>query len=169
MRIDIRFLPAALLVGAVLAAGAQPGQKAGAGKKAPDLTPLVRVDLLKIPPPEPAAPIRDIFSPGRGVVAAPEAVETPEAPEAPAGEEPGVEAPPEAAPEEPLLEIAYLGYVISGRKIVALVISEGQPLAVAEGEEIVPGVKVEKIGPDRIEVTGPGGRKMSVPIQGEQP
>ena len=169
MRIDIRFLPAALLVGAFLAAGAPPGQKTGAVKKAPDLTPLVRVDLLKALPPEPAAPLRDIFSPGRGAVAAPETVETPDAPEAPSGEEPGVEAPPEAAPEEPLLELAYLGYVTSGRKIVALVISEGQALAVAEGEEIVPGVKVEKIVPDRIDVMGPGGKKMSVPIQGEQP
>jgi hypothetical protein len=168
MRIDIRFLPAALLVGAVLAAGAPPGQKAEAGKTAPDLTPLVRLDLLKALPPEPAAPIRDIFNPGRAV-AAPEAVETPDATQAPAGEEPGVEAPPEAAPEEPLLELAYLGYVTSGRKIVALVISQGQAMAVAEGEEIVPGVTVVKIGPDRIEVTGPGGKKMSVPIQGEQP
>jgi hypothetical protein len=167
MRCEIRSLPAVILVGALLAAGASVGEKADAVKK-PDPAPLVRVDLLKALPPEPAAPLRSIFSPGRAV-AVPEAVRLPDASAVPAGEERGLEAPPETAPEQPASDLAYVGYVRSGRKVVALVISEGQALAVAEGEEIVPGLKVEKIGPDRIDVVGPDGKRMSVPIQGEQP
>ncbi|HEX2695473.1 MAG TPA: hypothetical protein VHP61_06940, partial [Acidobacteriota bacterium] len=90
-------------------------------------------------------------------------------PKAPAGEEPGLKAPSETALDKPAFGLTYLGYVKSGRKVVALVISGGQALAVAEGEEIVPGQKVEKIGLDRIDVVGPGGTRTSVPIQGEQP
>ncbi len=168
MRCSIRSLPAAILALAILASGASAGERVGGENKKPDLAPLVRVDLLKALPPEPAAPIRDIFRPGRAVAASEPAV-APEAPAAPDRQEPGLEAPPEKAPEEPELDLAYVGYVTSGRKVVALVISAGQALAVAEGEEIVPGLKVEKIGPDRIEVVGPDGKRTSVPIQGEQP
>ena len=53
--------------------------------------------------------------------------------------------------------------------MVALVFSDGLALAVAEGEEVFPGVRVEKIRPDRIDVVGSGGKRTSVPIQGEQP
>ncbi len=161
MRNDAHLLPAAILVAALCAAGAPAVKK-------PDQAPLVRLDLLKTRPPEPAAPIRDIFSPGRAV-AAPEAAAAPEDIETPPGEDLGVEAPPEGAPEPSAPDLTYLGYVTSGRKIVALVISGGQALAVAEGEEIVPGLKVARIAPDRIEVTGPGGKRTRVPIQGEKP
>lgn len=167
MRCELRSLPAAILVAALLAAGVSADEKAGAGKK-PDLTPLVRTDLLNPLPPEPAAPIRDIFRPGQAV-AAPMPVGAPEVQEAQVGEEPGLEAPTETAAEEPALDLTYIGYVTSGRKIVGLIILEGQALAVAEGEEVVPGVKVASISPDRIEVVGPDGKRTSVPIQGEQP
>ena len=158
MRCEFHPLPAAILAAVFLAAGV-------AAAKKPDHSPLVRMDLLKALPPDPAAPIRDIFSPGRAV-AAPEII----APgEIPAGEESDVEGTPTAAPGEPALDLAYIGWVTSGRKVVALLITEGQTLAVVEGEEIVPGLKVDKIGPDRIEVIGPGGKRTSVPVQGEQP
>jgi hypothetical protein len=168
MRCEIRSLPAAILVAAFLAAGVSAGEKAVVEKKPPDPTPLVRADLLKVLPPEPEAPIRDIFSPGRAV-AAPEPISASKVPEAPAGKEPGLETPSETAPLEPVLDLTYIGYVRSGRKVVALVISERQAVAVAEGEEIVPGLKVEKIGLDRIDVVGPDGKRTSVPIQGEKP
>lgn len=168
MRCEIRSFPAAVLVGALLAAGAPAEQRAGAAKKAPGTDPLVRMDLLKSLPPQPAAPLRSIFSPGLAA-AAPEPVPEPDDSADATGQEPGLEAPQETAPAQPVLDLVYLGYVRSGLRIIALVFSEGQSLAVAEGEEIVPGLKVEKIGPDRIEVTGPDGKRTSVPIQGEQP
>lgn len=165
MRYKNRFLPAAVLAVALLFPGARAEEKAPAAKK-PAAKPLVRTDLLRLPPPEPAAAVRDIFSPGRAV-AVPEAI----APFAgfPDEEEPGAEGAPEAVPEEPALDIAYLGYVRSGGKMVALVFSDGMALAVAEGEEVFPGVTVEKIGPDRIDVIESDGKRTSVPIQGEQP
>lgn len=163
MRCELRSLPAAVLAGILLAAGIAAGEKPDAAKK-PAPPPLVRMDLLKIRPADPAAPIRDIFSPGRAVVPA-ESVAVPDIPD---GKEPGLAGSPEAVPKEPVLDLVYIGWVTSGRKIVALVILEGQTVAVVEGEEILPGFKVEKIGPDRIEVVGPDGKRTSVPVQGEQ-
>jgi hypothetical protein len=163
MRCKLRPLPVAILAGIFLAAGVAAEEKADAAKK-PAPPPLVRVDLLKTHPADPAAPIRDIFSPGRAV-AAPESV----APDIPDGEESGLEGSPDAVPEKSALDLVYIGWVTSGQKVVALVISEGQTLAVIEGEEIIPGLKVDKIALDRIEVIGPGGKRTSVPVQGEQP
>jgi hypothetical protein len=168
MRCDFRLLPAAILLAAVLIPAAAPAQKKADAAKKPDPAPLVRVDLLGVPPAEPAAPIRSIFSPGRAI-ATPEPVPPAEISDAPVEDGAGLETPEGASPEQPASDLAYVGYVRSGRKVVALVISGGQALAVAEGEEVVPGLKVEKIGPDRIEVVGPDGKRMSVPVQGEQP
>jgi len=161
MRCELHSLAAAILAGAILAAGLAAEEKAVAAKK-PAPPPLVRVDLLKTLPPDTAAPIRDIFSPGRAV-APPESD-----PETPDEDESDLEGSEEAVPGKPVLDLVYIGWVTSGRKVVALVMSEGQTLAVVEGEEIVPGLKVDKIGPDRIEVIGPGGERTSVPVQGEQ-
>jgi hypothetical protein len=168
MRCDVRLLPAAVLLAAALSAAGPPALKKAEAAKNPAPAPLVRMDLLGVPPAEPAAPLRSIFSPGRGIAAAEPARPT-DVPAAPDGQEPGLEAPSKKAPEQPALNLTYIGYVRSGRKVVALIISEGQALAVAEGEEVVPGLKVEKIDPDRIEVVGPDGKRTSVPIQGEQP
>ncbi len=167
MRCDLRSLPAAVLVAVLLSSGASAAEKVPAAKK-PAATPLVRTDLLGVSPPEPAAAVRDIFSPGRAVPA-PEAVGAPGRSEVPDGEDPGAGSAAETVPEEPAIDLSYIGYVTSRGKMVALVFSEGQALAVVEGEEIIPGVKVAKIGRDRIEVVEPDGKRTSVPIQGEQP
>jgi hypothetical protein len=166
MRYKFRSLPPAVLIAALLLPGASAEEKAQAAKK-PPATPLVRTDLLGRPLPEPAAAIRDIFSPGRAV-AVPEAA-APALAGSPEEAEPGPEGEPEAAPGEPALDVAYIGYVKSGGKMVALVFSDGLALAVAEGEEVFPGLKVERIAPDRIDVIGSDGKRTSVPIQGEQP
>lgn len=166
MRCKNNPLPAAVLAVALLFPGARAEEKAPAAKK-PAAKPLIRTDLLRLPPPEPTAAIRDIFSPGRAVAVP--AVVAPGLAEPSDEEEPGPEGAPEAVPEEPALDIAYLGYVRSGGKMVALVFADGMALAVAEGEEVFPGVTVEKIGPDRIDVVESDGKRTSVPIQGEQP
>ncbi len=163
MRYERFPLSAAVLAGVLLAAGVAAGEKPDAAKK-PAPPPLVRMDLLMTRPADPAAPIRDIFSPGRAVAPTGSVA----VPDIPGGEEPGLAGSPEAVPEEPVLDLVYIGWVTSGHKIVALIISEGQTIAVVEGEEIVPGLKVDKIGPDRIEVVGPDGKRTSVPVQGEQ-
>jgi hypothetical protein len=170
MRYRSFFRPAAALVAAVLAAVLAFAQdKVAATKKAPP-APLVRLDLLAAQEAaaNPAAPLRDLFSPGRASPAS-EPVEMPGDTEASADDEAGLEGTEGTAPEPPALDATYIGYIRSGRGIIALIVTGGQAVAVAEGEEIVPGQKVERIAPDRVEVVGPDGKRTSVPIQGEQP
>jgi len=127
---------------------------------------LVRMDLLAAAPAEASPPLRDIFKPRGPSPAmedrAPEAV----VPEASAGLVRPSEAPVAA---EPVLNVVYIGFIRSARGMTALVIADGQAAAVAEGEEVFPGVTVVKVTPDRIDLSGPGTETSSVPLQGEQP
>jgi hypothetical protein len=66
-----------------------------------------------------------------------------------------------------LLNIRYVGYIVSGEKIVALIFFEENVLAVEEGEVIAEGVEVEKITPVEIEITGPDSKKRKYPLEGE--
>ena len=65
------------------------------------------------------------------------------------------------------LNIRYVGYIVSGEKIVALIFFEENVLAVEEGEVIAEGVEVEKITPVEIEITGPDSKKRKYPLEGE--
>lgn len=67
------------------------------------------------------------------------------------------------------LDLRYIGYVRSGTKIVALVIFQGEALAVAEGEMIVEGITVKKIGLEEIEVIGPDSKPSMFSLEGELP
>ncbi|NOR53787.1 MAG: hypothetical protein GQ536_06845 [Candidatus Aminicenantes bacterium] len=66
-----------------------------------------------------------------------------------------------------LLNIRYVGYIVSGERIVALIFFEENVLAVEEGEVIAEGVEVEKITPVEIEITGPDSKKRKYPLEGE--
>lgn len=48
------------------------------------------------------------------------------------------------------VNIAYLGMAVSGKKKVALLELDGQPLSLAEGEEFLPGLKLVSITPEEI-------------------
>jgi len=128
---------------------------------------LIRKDLLKEKPVELGPPLRDIFSPRTAF--APPGISPP-------GEPPGgritdaekPETPPAMEPAEHSLDLSYIGYVQSAHKMIALVILEGQALAVSEGEEVLPGVKVEKVTTDRVDLIGPDAKRSSFPRQGEQ-
>jgi len=67
------------------------------------------------------------------------------------------------------VDLRYIGYVRSGKKMVALVIFQGEAFAVAEGEEIEAGVTVIKILPEEIEVTGLDSKSSRFPLEGELP
>ena len=67
------------------------------------------------------------------------------------------------------LDLRYIGYVRSGKKIVALVIFQGEALAVAEGEMIVEGITVKKIEMEEIEIIGPDSKTSMFSLEGEQP
>ncbi len=65
--------------------------------------------------------------------------------------------------------LRYLGYVLSGRKIVGLIVFEGEALAVVEGDLITDGYTVGRIGPEEIEVLGPDSKPVMFSIEGEFP
>lgn len=67
------------------------------------------------------------------------------------------------------LDLRYIGYVRSGTKIVALVIFQGEALAVAEGEMIADGITVKTIGLEEIEVIGPDSKPSMFSLEGELP
>jgi hypothetical protein len=153
---------AVLAAGILLASATAPDGKAAA----PAAVRLVRVDLLSKASAEIVPPRRDIFRaqpafapPGPGSL--PQVTE----PVPPPAEED--KAPDEAVPE-PGLDLTYVGYISSAHRIVALVVVGGQAQAVAEGEEVVPGVKIEKVSRDKISLLGPGSKRTVVPLQGEE-
>jgi len=129
---------------------------------------LIRKDLLKEKPGEIAPPRRDIFSP-RTAFAPPGFSQPGESPGGRVTDTGRSDTPPAIEPAEPSLDLSYIGYVQSAHKMIALIILEGQAMAVSEGEEVLPGMKVGKVAPDRIDLIGPDAKRLSFPLQGEQP
>ena len=67
------------------------------------------------------------------------------------------------------LNLRYLGFVLSGRKIVGLIVFRGEALAVVKGDLIAEGFTVGRISPDDIEVLGPDSEPMMFSLEGEFP
>lgn len=163
-------------LGAILLCGPfSSGQSRKKASDAPavDLSrPLIRKDLLKCPEGDAPPPLRDIFAPmtfsrQEAPAAAPSA--------APAREETqrhdlssdgSVQA--EAEPVPPSIDLLYIGYIQSAQKRIGLIVFEGQPMAVAEGEQISPDIRVAKVTEAQIEIIGPDTQKTSFSLQGEE-
>ncbi len=136
------------------------------------LSSFIRKDLLRKSSSEEdlQPPIRNIFSPrrsgspgsGRNYVGAdPGSINvdgTIESKEAAA-----------AAEEEyaPVIDIRYIGYIRSQLRTVALVMFEGEAMAVKAGEIIADGVKIVKITPAEISYLGPDSLTKTVSLEGE--
>ena len=73
----------------------------------------------------------------------------------------------EAASSLPV-NIRYIGYVISDDKMVALIVFEGDALAVERGEVISEGVKIGKITPEEIEIVGSDSQRRRYYLEGER-
>ncbi len=67
------------------------------------------------------------------------------------------------------LGLRYIGYVKSGQKITALILFEGEALAVDVGEEIADGVSISKITLEDITVIGPDQEPRNFLLEGEIP
>ncbi len=67
------------------------------------------------------------------------------------------------------LGLRFIGYVKSGQKITALILFEGEALAVDVGEEIAEGVSISKITLEDITVIGPDQEPRKFPLEGETP
>lgn len=123
---------------------------------------LVRKDLLLKPKKELRPPRRNIFSPKRTELIRPESkgVDISQNLQTnPAAAEP--------KPSPPSLNLSYIGYIVSGKKIIALIVLEGDILYVEKGDVIGEGIRIGEITPSEMEVIGPGSEKKKYSIQGE--
>ena len=167
-------LAAVMSLSGRLSAGLQTQPKAAAEDRA---LPLVRMDLLEPRPPSTAPPGRNIFAPHAAQPARPVSVVpgnplTGVLPAGGSGEEAVVPGAPSeaAAPPAFSLDLRFIGYVDSPktRKIIGLVIFQGQARAVVEGEVISEGVRIGKIGREEIEVVLPDASTKTFSLEGEE-
>jgi hypothetical protein len=157
-----------------LSAGAQTQPKAAEESKAPS---LIRMDLLGRAPAQMAPPKRNIFSPRTGPAGLPQTAVPalggaglpPVNPGAAAVSAAQAADQPAAAPVFSI-DLRYIGFVRSQktRKIIGLVIFQGQARAVVEGEVISEGVRVGKIGREQIEVILPDSSTRAFSLEGEE-
>ena len=171
MRI-IRQPVAALIL--ALAAGLCPAQpqtdaapKAAADK---EVKSLLRKDLLQIRKQAAAPPMRNIFAPRAGFsrpgeVARPgrplPAVDYQAADELAATDE-TAEAPPVMT-----VNLRYIGFIESPRRLVALVNFEGRAMAVVEGDVVGEGIRIGKVTRQQIEVVLPDSSTRTFSLEGE--
>jgi hypothetical protein len=159
-----------------LSAGAEKPPQTAVENKA---TPLIRMDLLGRAPAQTAPPKRNIFSPRTGPAgrpdplgaASPGGVGLPSSGfgAAAAASAAQTAAEPAAAPVFSI-DLRYIGFVDSQktRKIIGLVVYQGQARAVVEGEAISEGIRIGKIARDKIEVILPDSSTRAFPLEGEE-
>jgi hypothetical protein len=70
-------------------------------------------------------------------------------------------------PSRASLNLSYIGYILSGEKIIALIVLEGDILYVEKGDTIQEGIRIGEITASEIEVIGPGSEKKKFMIQGD--
>jgi hypothetical protein len=132
---------------------------------------LVRKDLLQFKTPEAAPPKRNIFAPRSGpnrpAGAAQPAQPQPGLPfseaDQPAGDK-------EAAPAPPVITVnlRYIGYIESPRRLVALIIYEGRAIAVVEGDVVGEGSRIGKISREEVEVVLPDSSTRTFSLEGDE-
>jgi hypothetical protein len=166
---DIRlaFFILFLSAGLCLWAGEEKLQKQGleaGGEKS-----LIRKDLLLREKTELGNPVRNIFtlsrSPNREIQG--NAFKVQQSQQQNQQHDPTSPNKYEASSSLPV-NIRYIGYVVSADKIVALIVFEGNALAVESGEMISEGVKIGKITADEIEIVGSDSQKRRYYLEGEK-
>ncbi|HNT01413.1 MAG TPA: hypothetical protein PKJ80_05215 [Candidatus Saccharicenans sp.] len=63
------------------------------------------------------------------------------------------------------LDFIYSGLIFSGQKSLALILIDGQALALAEGEEIIPGLKLVKITPEEVLIRDSHGNSRKIRVK----
>jgi Tfp pilus assembly protein PilP len=71
--------------------------------------------------------------------------------------------------EETPINVKYIGYVQSGKKVVALIILEGETYAVESGDILETGVSIGEITPDDMEIFDRGSEPKRINLEGEKP
>jgi len=131
-------------------------------------TSLVRKDLLQPAQKQLSPPLRNIFT--RQRISS-------------SGEESGYfgadqnlslgESRSQAGPEnqnaEISIDVKYIGYVRSEKRVIALIIFGGETYAVESGDMLEGGIHIGEITPDDIEVIAPDSEPNKVKLEGEKP
>jgi hypothetical protein len=130
---------------------------------------LVRMDLLNFPKGETSPPKRNIFAPASSSARPPvAAVPTAGLPEAPfQSEQGGTPVSQEQPPATLTVNLRYVGFVVSSDRFVALIILEGQAVAVVEGEVVAEGLRIGKITSEEIEIVLPDSSVRKYSLEGE--
>ncbi len=152
-----------LSIGLSIWAGEEKPQKKGlekGGEKS-----LIRKDLLLREKIELGSPVRNIFTLRKSVSR--EIERNPVKLRQNQQQNPTLTGKYEASSSLPL-NVRYIGYVISDDKMVALIVFEGDALAVESGEVISEGVKIGKITPGEIEIIGSDSQKRRYYLEGER-
>ena len=63
------------------------------------------------------------------------------------------------------LDFIFSGLIFSGQKALALILIDGQALALAEGEEIIPGLKLVKITPEEVLIRDSQGNSRKIKVK----
>ena len=126
---------------------------------------LIRKDLLALEIKKLDPPKRNIFTPNSAGMQ--EIDEFEDMSERQYAEQQNIEALEAELPSVSGLGLRFIGYVKSGPKITALILFEGEALAVDVGEEIAEGVSISKITLEDITVIGPDQEPRKFPLEGE--
>jgi hypothetical protein len=162
-------LVSAILFFAVfVCAGSRQEAQESTPRKAKGQTSLVRKDLLQPTRKQLSPPLRNIFTRQR-ISSSGEGSEY-------FGEEQRLSprgTPFQAVSENQNAEISinvkYIGYVNSEKRVIALIILNGETYAVESGDMLEGGVHIGEITPDDIEVIGPDSESNKVKLEGEKP
>lgn len=131
---------------------------------------LIRKDLLQLRTPQAAPPKRNIFAPRSGPNLPAETVPANQ-PQPAAGfsaaddsaeAKETVEAPPVIT-----VNLRYIGFIKSPRRLVALVIFEDRAEAVVEGDVVGEGIRIGKVNREQIEVILPDSSTRTFSLEGE--
>lgn len=71
--------------------------------------------------------------------------------------------------EEARIDVKYIGYVKSEKRVVALIILEGQTYAVESGDVLEMDVTIGEITPDDMEIIDQGSEPKRINLEGEKP
>jgi hypothetical protein len=122
---------------------------------------LIRKDLLRPPRSADVRPRRNIFIRGGGTSVEP-------GPPANAVPPQAVTLSDKAEPESLGPDIRYVGCVITPRRTVAIILLDGQALAVAEGDQVAAIFTVQKISREALDLADPDGQRRTISIGGEK-
>jgi hypothetical protein len=150
----------ALMTGSVLLAGPLDRkeiqtEKLGSGQG------LIRKDLLRPPRVADVRPRRNIFVGGgaTSVLPGPPSNFVQSQAETPSNE---------SGAESVGPDIRYVGCVVTPRRTVAIILVDGQALAVAEGDQVAAIFTVQKISPQALDLADGDGQRRTISIEGEK-